>query len=431
MRMIAPMGNAPLDTLGHYQGLSLALAIGFLVGIERGWQERDLQTGARVAGIRTFALIGLLGGIWGALFPIVGGVAVGLAAFAFAIGLTVFEWRESVKDNSLSATDLIAGLVTFALGVFAVLGNKPAAAAAAVVVTGLLALRHPLHAFLRTLTWPELRSALLLLAMTVVLLPVLPDRNIDPWDTVNPHRIWLITVAIAALSFVGYVAVRVAGARRGLLVAGAAGALVSSTAVTLTYSRLSKTEPQIANEAGVAILASWIVSLTRMTTLAIILAPVLLKSLLPAVVAAVFVLLVTAFVLDRSSRHDGTEAKLQLENPVELGMAIRFGLMLGLVTVVSKLFAAQIGELSLLPLAAVTGLADVDPITLSVSQMVPKDVTVAVAAMAILIAAAANGVTKLSLAFSFAPGRVGRILGGAGAVAILAGVAGAIFVRLP
>ena len=432
MRMIRlGMGNAPLDTLAHYSGLGLALGIGLLVGIERGWQERDLQTGARVAGIRTFALIGLLGGVWGALYPIVGGVAVGFAAFAFAIGLTVFEWRESVKDNSLSATDLIAGLVTFALGVLAVLGNKPAAAAAGVVVTGLLALRHPLHTFLRTLTWPELRSALLLLAMTVVLLPVLPDRNIDPWDTINPHRIWLITVAIAALSFVGYVAVRLAGARRGLLLAGAAGALVSSTAVTLTYSRLAKSEPKVAHEAGVAIAASWIVSLIRMATVAVVLAPVLLKSLLPAVAAAVLVLIATAFGLDRAGQHDGAPSKLQLENPVELGMAIRFGLLLGLVTVVSKLFAAQIGQLSLLPLAAVTGLADVDPITLSVAQMVPQQVTVAVAAMAILIAAAANGVTKLSLAFTFAPGRVGQVLGGAGVIAILAGVAAAIFVRLP
>ncbi len=188
------------------------------------------------------------------LFPVVGGVALGFMAFAFAAGFTVFEWRESVKDNTLSATDLVAALVTFSLGIFAVLGNKAAAAAAAgVTVTGLLALRHPLHTFLRTLTWPELRSALLLLAMTFVLLPILPDRTIDPWDSLNPHKLWLITVAIAALSFVGYVAVRLAGARRGLLLAGAAGGLVSSTAVTLTYARLAKSEPEIALEAGVAI----------------------------------------------------------------------------------------------------------------------------------------------------------------------------------
>lgn len=421
-------GRSVPDTIQNFSGLGLALAIGLLVGIERGWQERDLERGARVAGIRTFALIGLLGGIWGALLPVVGGVGVGFAAFAFAVGLTVFEWRESVKDNSLSATDLIAGLVTFALGIFAVTGNKPAAAAAGVVTTGLLALRHPLHAFLRTLTWPELRSALLLLAMTVVLLPILPDRNIDPWDTVNPHRIWLITVAIAALSFVGYVAVRLVGARRGLLLAGAAGALVSSTAVTLTYARLAKTEPSLSYEAGVAIASSWIVSLIRMTGLAVVLAPVLFLPLLSAIAAATAVLLATAFGLDRAARHNGSPSELQLENPVELGMALRFGLLLGLVTVVSKIFAEQIGEMSLLPLAAVTGLADVDPITISVSQMVGRGMSVAVAAAAILIAAASNGLTKLALALSLAPAQVGRILAGAGLLAIMAGVAAASWV---
>jgi uncharacterized membrane protein (DUF4010 family) len=429
--MMRRRGEPPLDTFAHYYGLGLALGIGLLVGVERGWQERDLQTQQRVAGIRTFALIGLLGGIWGILFPIVGAIPMAAMALAFSAGMIVFEWRENVKNDTLSATDMIAGLVTFSLGALAILGNKAAAAAAGVTVVGLLALRHPLHNFLRHLTWPELRSALLLLAMTVVLLPILPDRNIDPWDTINPHRIWLITVAIAALSFVGYVAVRLAGARRGLLLAGAAGGLVSSTAVTLTYSRLAKTEPGIARQAGVAIVASWIVSLIRMTVLASFLAPALMTPLLPAVSAAVIVLAVAAFLLDRTSEHDGKPAQLQLENPVELAMAIRFGLLLGAVTAISKLFAEQIGQLSLLPLAAVTGLADVDPITLSVSQMVPNQVTIAVAAMAILIAAAANGLTKLGLAFSFAPGRVGRVLGGAGVLAILAGVAAAIFIRLP
>jgi uncharacterized membrane protein (DUF4010 family) len=428
--MMQVMGQLPLDTVAHFYGLGLALAIGLLVGVERGWQERDLQTLQRVAGIRTFALIGLLGGIWGILFPIVGAIPMAAMALAFSAGMILFEWRENVKNDTLSATDMVAGLVTFSLGALAILGNKAAAAAAGVTVVGLLALRHPLHNFLRQLSWPELRSALLLLAMTVVLLPILPDRNVDPWDAINPHRIWLITVAIAALSFVGYVAVRLAGARRGLLLAGAAGGLVSSTAVTLTYSRLAKTEPKIARQAGVAIAASWIVSLVRMSVLASVLAPALLLPLLPPVSAAVIVLAVTAFILDRTSERDGKPAQLELENPVELVMAIRFGLLLGAVTAISKLFAAQIGQLSLLPLAAVTGFADVDPITLSVSQMVPHQVTVSVAALAVLIAAAANGLTKLTLAFFFAPGRVGQVLAGAGVIAILAGVAGAIFVPL-
>lgn len=418
-----------MDTFAHFYGLGLALGIGLLVGVERGWQERNLETQQRVAGIRTFALIGLLGGVWGVLFPIVGAIPLAAMALAFAGALTAFEWRENERNDTLSATDLIAGLVTFSLGTLAVLGNKAAAAAAGVTVVGLLALRHQLHSFLRRLTWPELRSALLLLAMTFIALPILPDRAIDPWGTLNLYKLWLITVAIAALSFVGYVAVRLAGARRGLLLAGAAGGLVSSTAVTLTYARLAETDPGIAYEAGVAIVASWIISLIRMTVLATVLAPVLLLPLLPSVGAAILVLAVTVFLLDRTARNAPAEPQLKLSNPLELGLALRFGALLGLVMVLSKLFSDKIGEISLLPLAAVSGFADVDPITLSVSQMVGTDVTLQIATLAILIAAATNGVTKLSLAATLAPAKVGRIMGGAGVAAILAG--GAAFLLLP
>lgn len=427
--MMARVGEPPLDTFAHYYGLGLALGIGLLVGVERGWQERDLQTLQRVAGIRTFALIGLLGGIWGVLFPIVGAVPMAAMTLAFAGALTAFEWRESVKNDTLSITDLIAGLVTFSLGVTAVLGNKAAAAAAGVTMVGLLSLRHPLHNFLRRLSWPELRSALLLLAMTFVALPILPDRPVDPWGTLNPYKLWLITVAIAALSFVGYVAVRLAGARRGLLLAGAAGGLVSSTAVTLTYSRLAKTNPEIAYEACVAIVASWIVSLIRMTVLATVLAPALLLPLLPSVGAATLILALTVFLLDRAASNAPAEPQLQLSNPLELGMALRFGALLGLVMVLSKLFSAKIGQMSLLPLAAISGFADVDPITLSVSQMVGTEVTLAIATGAILLAAATNGITKLSLAFSVGGGRAGRLAAGAGLAAILAG--GAVFLLAP
>jgi uncharacterized membrane protein (DUF4010 family) len=427
--MMRASGVLPLDTFAHYYGLGLALGIGLLVGVERGWQERNLETQQRVAGIRTFALIGLLGGVWGVLFPIVGAIPMAAMALAFAGALTAFEWRESERNDTLSATDLIAGLVTFSLGALAVLGDKAAAAAAGVTVVGLLVLRHQLHNFLRRLSWAELRSALLLLAMTFIALPILPDRPIDPWGTLNPYKLWLITVAIAALSFVGYVAVRLVGARRGLLLAGAAGGLVSSTAVTLTYARLAETDPEIAYEAGVAIVASWIVSLIRMTVLAMVLAPVLLLPLLPGVGAAVLVLAVTVFLLDRAARNAPAEPQLELSNPLEFGLALRFGALLGLVMVLSKLFSDKIGEISLLPLAAVSGFADVDPITLSVSQMVGKDATLRIATLAILVAAATNGITKLSLAASLAPAKVGRIMGGAGAAAILAG--GAVFLLVP
>ena len=187
-----------MDTRDLFERLGLALAIGLLIGLERGWRERDMGSGKRAAGIRTFALIGLLGGLWGAMTPTLGPVPMAAASLAFAVAFTLFEWRESVAQDDYSVTTTIAGFIVFALGAFAVLGNRAAAGAAAVAVVALLAARNSLHQFLKKLSWLELRSVVVLLTMTFVLLPVLPDRPIDPWDAINPYELWLLVVLIGA-----------------------------------------------------------------------------------------------------------------------------------------------------------------------------------------------------------------------------------------
>ncbi|HUJ03163.1 MAG TPA: DUF4010 domain-containing protein, partial [Rhizomicrobium sp.] len=279
-----------MTTLELFQRLGLALAIGLLIGIERGWQEREGLSGSRVAGIRTYALTGLLGGVWGALYPALGAIPLGLGALAFAVALTAFEYRRSVAENNLSATGLIAGLLTFALGAFAVMGNMAAAGAVGVAATGLLAEREALHNFLKHVTWKELRAALLLLAMTFVLLPVLPNHTIDRWDALNPYTLWLMTILVAAISYLGYVATRFAGPRRGLFYAGAAGGLISSTTVTLVYSQLVKKQPSLSQQTTPGIIASWVVSLLRMAGLGSLLAPALFVSLALPILGAVLLL---------------------------------------------------------------------------------------------------------------------------------------------
>ncbi|HWU55941.1 MAG TPA: MgtC/SapB family protein, partial [Rhizomicrobium sp.] len=202
------------------QRASLAAAIGLLIGIERGWQERQARDGARVAGIRTYTLIGILGGIAGLL---AGDITLGLCLLGFALPFGYFEWQRASQSGTVSVTGFIAGLVTFALGAYATRGNMAVAAAGGVVTAAVLAERKLLHGFLRRLTWIELRAAILLLVMTVVLLPILPDRTVDPWNALNPHQLWLMTVLVGIVSYAGYIAVHVAGARRGLLFAGLAG----------------------------------------------------------------------------------------------------------------------------------------------------------------------------------------------------------------
>ena len=210
--------------------LAVALSIGLLVGLERGWQSRDETDGTRVAGLRTFALTGLLGGVSGALATFAGGIALGLLFAGVMVALTTFSWLEARETRNFSATTLIAAAVTFSLGAYAMLGYVEVAAAGAVAAMGLLALRGPLHRWVASLRWEEIRAALVLLAMTFLLLPILPDRTIDPWGILNPHVIWLLAIMVAGISFVGYVAVRAFGDRLGILAAAARSPVPASRA---------------------------------------------------------------------------------------------------------------------------------------------------------------------------------------------------------
>lgn len=403
------------------QRAGLAAAIGLLIGIERGWQAREAKDGSRVAGIRTFTLIGGLGGIAG-LLP--GAATLGLSLLAFAIPFAFFEWRRARQMENFSATAFVAGLTTFALGAYATCGSMVVAAAGGVVVTAILAERRVLHAFLQRLTWIELRAALMLLVMTVVLLPVLPDRTIDPWNALNPHQIWLMTVLVGIVSYAGYIAMRVTGERRGLLFAAITGGLVTSTTVTWTFARFVKRDPAIFAEVLAAILAAWAVSLLRMTGMAIVIAPGLLPLFSAPVGIASMLLLVPAVLAYRSAGKTASEA-LALQDPFELPLMLRFTAILIGIMLLSKLFSS--GESGLFALGGLSGLVDVDPITLSMARLAGTGVEPRIAVSTILIAAAANGLAKSVLGWFFGGARLGLALSGVAALAFGAGAAAFLF----
>ena len=383
-----------MDTLLLLQRLFLALSIGLMIGIERGWQERDVKDGSRAAGVRTYALIGLLGGVCALLSQLAGNAVLGVAFPALAASLALFEWREAQANGSSSATGLIAGLVTFALGAYAVLGNMAVAGAGGIATTIVLAERKVLHDFVARLRWSELRAALLLLAMTFVLLPLLPDRAVDPWNALNPRQLWFMMVVIAALSYVGYICVRVAGERAGLIYAAAAGGLVSSTAVTLAYSRLARLHPLSSLPLAAGIVVSWGVSLMRMAAIATVLAPALLWPVGLTLGVPAVVLFAAALVYYRRSGTLDGKSPLELNDPFELGEVLKFGLLLATVTLLAKWAGSGSGQLGLMPLAAVSGLVDVDPITLSAARLTGVTIGAPYAATIVLIAAAANLVCK-------------------------------------
>lgn len=194
------------------QALGASLGVGLLIGLERGWRDRDLPEGGRVAGLRTFALIGLLGGILSMSAPgsgLLPATGLGTLALLFAVSYR----RASAASSSLSITTAVAALATFGLGVLAARGHAALAAAAAVVVALLLDLKPLLHRWLRLIQPGELNALLQLGVLTAVVLPLLPDAGYGPYEALNPYKLWLAVILIAALSLLGHAASRAGGER--------------------------------------------------------------------------------------------------------------------------------------------------------------------------------------------------------------------------
>lgn len=410
-----------MDQEELFRRLAVALAIGLLVGLERGWQTREESDNQRAAGLRTFALTGLLGGICGLLSIASGPVvlAAGFLALTGAIGS--FSYLEARSEQNFSATGVVAAALTFALGAYATLGNEAVAVAAAVAMAILLALRESLHNWVRKLTWLEIRSALMLLAMTFLLLPILPNRPIDPWQVLNPAEIWLFAILIAAISFAGYVAIRALGERKGVAVAAIAGGLTSSTATTLSFARLARDNPQSTRLLAGGILLAGATMLARLVALAAIIKPALLTVILGPAAAAGAVLLTAAGLLMWHAGGDGAKAAaLELRNPFDLTTVLQLGGLIAVIMVVAKVLADRADAAGLYLLAAVSGIADVDALTLSMARFAGTQVGFTEASTAILVAAAVNTVAKALMAGGVGGARLGTWVGGSSAAALAA-----------
>ncbi|MFO1246746.1 MAG: DUF4010 domain-containing protein [Alphaproteobacteria bacterium] len=404
------------------QRAGLAVAIGLLIGIERGWQERQSRDGARVAGIRTFTLIGTLGGLCGILAA-ASPFAIGLCFLGFALPFGALEWRHSRQSGNFSATNFIAGLLTFALGAYATAGDMTVAAAVAVATAVVLAERRLLHGFLKNLRWVELRGALALLVMTVVLLPVLPDRTVDPWQALNPYQIWLMTVLVGITCYGGYAAVRMGGQHKGLLFGGIAGGIATSTTVTWTFARLARQNPSLRADVLAAILAAWVVSLLRMTALAVVISPALLAPLTRPIAASAGILAIGGFAAWQMARRTQPQT-LKLRDPFEFWLMLRFCALLCGIMLLSRFVSAQQGgqQGGLFALGGLSGLLDVDPITLSMARLAQDNGKLEIAAQTIMVAAAANGLAKAFLGSVFGGWRLGTLLCLAAAGALAAGL---------
>ena len=340
-----------------------SLAIGLLIGMER---ERKP---AAKAGLRTFALASLLGTLCAMLGELSGGrwlVAVGLIAVAAAI---VAANTSEPDPNDPGTTTVVALLICYALGAIIWYGETRLAVMISVGVTALLYFKTELRGLTTRITQRDWISILQLAVLSMVILPVLPDRDFGPYNAFNPYQIWLMVVLIAGVSLAGYTALRFVGVRHGAPVIGIFGGLVSSTATTLVFARHAHESASLVPTATMVILLANLTMLIRVTVICAVLAPRLAVTI--GVILGCGLLAGLAYALWRWVRlaNQGELPMPEVRNPTELRAALSFGVVYGLVLLASAWLSDLAGPRGLYAVALVSGLTDVDAITLSTMRL--------------------------------------------------------------
>ncbi|MEM9512875.1 MAG: DUF4010 domain-containing protein [Cyanobacteria bacterium P01_E01_bin.48] len=382
--------------------LVIALAIGLIVGLERGWASREIQAGLRSPGVRTFGFVGLLGGLAARLAMDLGPLVLAGAFMAVGAILAVSYALTARQSQDFGITTEFALLLTFSLGGLAVQGHEIEALGISAIVAILLGLKQEVHRIITYLDRRELRATLQLLLLSVAVLPLLPNRDLGPWGALNPRTIGLLALLIAGISYVGYFSIRLLGARTGILLSGLLGGLTSSTAVTVAFARMARQDVKAVPllGAGIALAAATMVP-RLLLEIAVINTTVLQRIALPAVMLAIVPML-AAVAIARRPFPQAQAAHIQVDNPLDLKSAFGFGLLLTALFLLVRAAEAQFGSSGIYALASLSGIADVDAVSISLAQSVNGNASgslnPAVAATGILLAAWVNTAVKACLA---------------------------------
>ena len=377
--------------LGFLPEFLTALAIGLLIGLER---ERNPTA---KGGLRTFAIIALAGAA-AATFAVPSIIAVGLAAVAFTMVAAYYHHHKEWHDRDPGTTTIVAAIACYLLGAMALSGRPQLAVTLSIIMTMLLYFKAELGGFARNLQRRDLVSILQFAVVTFIVLPLLPDRDFGPYAVLNPRHIWHMVILISGVSLGGYVALRAVGGERGAILLGLFGGLVSSTATTLAYSRYARTDDELVELSVTVILTANMVLLLRLLLLVALLAPGILVVLAPVLGIA----LAAGIVVYAFSRRRGAKGKTltipEIANPTELRTALGFAVLYALVLLLAAWLVDIAGTMGMYAVALVSGLTDVDAITLSSLRMYGLGKLLAIqVTTTIVLAIFANTVFKLGI----------------------------------
>lgn len=411
--------------LQYLPAFATSLALGLLIGLER---ERSP---AAKAGLRTFTLVAMLGTLAALLAQQTGSPWLLVAAW-LGVGamIIIANLTDSQPAGDPGTTTQVALMLCFGLGAMVWYGYGTLAIMLAIVTTVLLHFKPELQSMSKRLTRQDLQSILQFAVLTFIVLPILPNRDYGPYQALNPHQIWLIVVLISGVSLAGYVALRLVGQRYGAPLLGFLGGLVSSTATTLVYARYSKNGEAMNRLAVVVIVIANLVVLVRLAVLSSVVSPRIIPHILPVLLGGFVLGSVATFRLWRHIGKESPSPMPQLTNPTEIKIALGFGLLYAVVLFCAAWLSDYAGSSGLYALAIVSGLTDVDPITLSSLRLFELDKLGADQVVtAISIAYLSNLASKFGLV---------AIVGGVvlarrcapSMVVIAAGLAGTLMIRL-
>jgi uncharacterized membrane protein (DUF4010 family) len=370
---------------------AIALALGFLIGLER--ESSGFEKKSRVfAGVRTFSLIALYGFGCGWLYQINIPFAIPVGMISI-LALSLVAYFTKVKEGHGGWTTEVAALITFIIGVLSLLTDVWVAMALGVISTILLSEKSSFEQFVETLDKSEFLAVVKFLLVTIIILPVLPDRNYTQFE-LNPTRVWQTVIMVSSIGFVGYFLTKKFGHKIGLPLSGLLGGIVSSTAVSIAVGRIAQHSPERSGSALRASLLASSVMYLRILVLIWILNPVLIPLLwwkFTILFSIGALLSITGKISSTESEQTGTSPST-LQNPFEIKPAIIFGTLFVILSVITMLVEKTFGSSGLLMLSAVVGVTDVDPFILSMVQhsATPESITIS----AIIIAMMSNTVIK-------------------------------------
>jgi len=380
---------------GMITAFLVAAGLGAVIGLER--QTAHEGDPDDYAGARTFALYAVLGALGGFAAGEYGPTAWlfwAFAALVLVIGSYVFAFRST---GDWGTTTEAASIVTFGVGALVWADEIVVALALAVGLVALMRAKGSIHSLSRKFSDQDVRAAIQFGVITAIILPLLPDDSYGPFDAFNPREIWLMVVLVSAVGLAGYLGIRVRGTG-GLVFTGLVGGLISSTAVTLGFSRMSRAEPGLRHSLIAGILGASGLMYFRVLVLAFVVAPDMAEVLaVPLIALGIFVVAASVWAWIRANRDDASPDVLEVENPLSLSVALQFGALYAAVVFIAKLLLDQFSASALNVIGAVSGVNDVDAINLSMANFVNDGLNATDGASAVLLAVAVNTLVKAAL----------------------------------